>query len=144
MAKRHRRPSAPTAKTTVQHGQRLPAVTTTPSCAPPPEPLEIGVLIAAIEFGVLDDHLARLGAAINNRYANLQRAEELIASSHLHVGDRMQLGHNLRPLYLHGRAVTVVEKDGDRWIVRLDEPVGRFADGDLRVSSTQLDPLDEV
>jgi hypothetical protein len=36
----------------------------------------------------------------------------------------------------------VVTKEGDKWIVRLDEPVGRFSDGDLRVWATQIEALE--
>jgi hypothetical protein len=32
--------------------------------------------------------------------------------------------------------------DGEKWIVRLDEPVGRFVDDDLRVSATQIEPIE--
>jgi hypothetical protein len=66
--------------------------------------------------------------------------EELIAASKLHVGDQVRLGHNLRPKYLHGRSGTVIARDGDKWVVRLDDPVeGRYADGDFRVYATQLE-----
>ena len=72
--------------------------------------------------------------------AALNAIDELVAAGRLHVGDRVRLGHNLRPQYLHGRSVTIVAKDGDKWIVRLDEPVGRFTNAVLRLRAIQLDP----
>jgi hypothetical protein len=34
----------------------------------------------------------------------------------------------------------VIARDGDKWVVRLDDPVeGRYADGDFRVYATQLE-----
>ena len=66
---------------------------------------------------------------------------ELIAAARLHVGDTVRLGHNLKPNYLHGRAATIIKKDGDKWVVRLDEPItGKFANADLRLSASQLEP----
>jgi hypothetical protein len=79
---------------------------------------------------------------VNDRLKAIAVVEELMAASRLHVGDRVRLGHNLRPQYLHGRSATVVTKEGDKWIVRLDEPVGRFSDGDLRVWATQIEALE--
>jgi hypothetical protein len=36
--------------------------------------------------------------------------------------------------------VTIIAKDGEKWLVRLDEPVGRFTNADLRVYARQLEP----
>ncbi len=48
---------------------------------------------------------------------------------------------HLRPQYLHGRSAKIVAKDGDKWLVRLDEPVGRFTNADLRLQAIQLESL---
>jgi hypothetical protein len=37
------------------------------------------------------------------------------------------------------RMVTIIAKDGEKWLVRLDEPVGRFTNADLRVYARQLE-----
>jgi hypothetical protein len=65
---------------------------------------------------------------------------ELVAASRLHVGGRARLGHNLKPQYLHGKNATIIAKDGNKWIVRLDEPVGRFTNADIRLQAIQLEP----
>jgi hypothetical protein len=96
-------------------------------------------LLIALRLGVLDEHLGEIGALINDRIATLNAVAELVAASKLHVGDRVRLGHNLKPLYLHGRAATIVAKDGDKWTVRLDEPVGRFTNADIRLQAIQLE-----
>jgi hypothetical protein len=102
--------------------------------------LDIAPLLVALRTGALDGHLDVLAREVNDRLAAVQVIEELIAASKLNVGDKVRLGHNLRPKYLHGRSGTVIAQDGDKWVVRLDEPVeGRYADGDFRVYATQLE-----
>jgi hypothetical protein len=101
---------------------------------------DVQPLLMALRLGVLDDHLEQIAGIINDRLRAMRAIEELVASSFLKVGSRVRLGHNLRPLYLHGQPATVVARDGEKWVVRLDEPVGRFKDADLRVYATQLDP----
>lgn len=79
---------------------------------------------------------------MNDRLAALDAIAELVAASKLHVGDKVTIGHNLKPTYLHGRAATILRKDGDKWVIRPDEPItGKFANADLRLSALQLEPL---
>ena len=104
--------------------------------------LDVAPLLLALHIGALDEHLLQIARVVNDRLKALEVIEELMAASRLHVGDRVRLGHNLRPQYLHGRSATVIAKDGEKWIVRLVEPVGRFVDGDLRVWAAQLEPIE--
>ena len=106
-----------------------------------PGTLDVEPLLVALRLGALDDHLEQIGGIINDRIAALNAIDEMVAASRLHVGDRVRIGHNLRPQYLHGRPAKIVAKDGDKWIVRLDEPVGRFTSADLRLHAIQLEPL---
>ncbi len=103
--------------------------------------LDVEPLLAALRLGALDDHLEQLATIINDRIAALNAIDELRAASRLHVGDRVHLGHNLRPQYLHGKPATIIARDGEKWIVRLDEPVGRFTNADLRLRAIQLEPV---
>ncbi len=104
--------------------------------------LDVAPLLVALKIGALDEHLEQIGRIVNDRIAALNALDELIASAKLHVGDKVRLGHNLRPNYLHGRAATIMAKDGEKWIVRLDEPVqGKYANGDFRLSAIQLEPI---
>ena len=100
--------------------------------------LGIEPVLLAIRVGLCDDDLGRIVATVEERLAALAAAAQIIAAATLKVGDPVVLGHNLRPLYLHGKAARVVARDGDMWIVRLETPVGRFKDADLRVSAVQL------
>ena len=102
--------------------------------------IDVTPLFVALRIGALDGHLEEIATLVNDRLAAINAIEELIAASHLQVGDRVRLGHNLRPQYLHGRMVTIIAKDGEKWLVRLDEPVGRFTNADLRVYARQLEP----
>lgn len=104
--------------------------------------LDVTPLLVALRIGALDDHLDQLGEIINERIRALNAIDELVAASKLKVGDRVRLGHNLRPLYLHGQPATIIAKDGDKWVVRLDKPVGRFTDADIRLQAIQLEPAE--
>jgi hypothetical protein len=106
-----------------------------------PGDFDVSPLLAALRVGALDEHLEAIGEVINDRIRALNAIDELKAASRLHVGDHVHLGHNLKPQYLHGRAVTIIAKDGEKWVVRLDEPVGRFTNADLRVQAIQLETL---
>jgi len=105
-----------------------------------PGGLDVEPLFAALLLGVLDEHLEEISTLVNNRIAVLNVIAELAAASRLHIGDRVRLGHNVKPLYLHGKNATIIAKDGEKWIVRLDEPVGRFTNADIRLQAIQLDP----
>ena len=105
-----------------------------------PGGLDVEALFAALLLGALDEHLEEIAALVNNRIAALNAVAEMVAVSRLPVGDRVRLGHNLKPLYLHGKNATIIAKDGDKWIVRLDEPVGRFTNADIRLQAIQLEP----
>lgn len=61
--------------------------------APAPPALDIEPNLVALRIGALDEHLLELAVVINDRVAVLDDPEELIASSNLHVGDRVRLGH---------------------------------------------------
>ena len=105
------------------------------------EGLDVEPLLIAVRVGALDHHLEQLAAVVNERFAALDALAEIAATRHLRVGGRARLGHNLRPQYLHGRIVTVIAKEGEKWVVRLDEPVGRFTDADIRLYARQLEPV---
>lgn len=118
----------------------LPEVADEIAGPPVPGPVDIEPLLVAVLAGVLDDHLERIAKVLNARLDALRLGAELLADTRFHVGDRVRLGHNLRPLYLHGRSGTIESRRGDTWVVQLDEPVGRFTTGEVRVRSTQLEP----
>ncbi len=117
-----------------------PLLDTVAGSAKPTGALDVEPLFVALRIGALDDHLEELATMINDRIAALNAIDELRAANQLHVGDRVRLGHNLRPQYLHGKPATIIARDGDKWIVRLDEPVGRFTNADLRLRAIQLEP----
>jgi hypothetical protein len=102
--------------------------------------IDVEPLFIAVRTGALDGHLERLAKAVNERFAAVDAIKELAAASRLHVGGRARLGHNLKPQYLHGRTVTIIAKEGEKWVVRLEEPVGRFTNADIRLYARQLEP----
>jgi hypothetical protein len=142
MAKKRRPPLSATERAALVQPLLDKALGLSPSRPSPGQDreLDIAPLLAALRTGALDGHLDALAREVNDRLAAMEVIEELIAASKLHVGDQVRLGHNLRPKYLHGRSGTVIARDGDKWVVRLDDPVeGRYADGDFRVYATQLE-----
>jgi hypothetical protein len=90
----------------------------------------------------LDGHLEVLGTIANDRIVARNAVDELRAASRLHVGDRVRLGRNLKPRYVHSRPATSIAThgDGDKWVVRLDEPVGWFTDAGIRLRAIRFDP----
>ncbi len=100
--------------------------------------IDVEPFLLAIRVGLFDDHLDSLVGTVEERIRALETAAQVIASLTLKVGDQVTLGHNLEPLYLHGKTARVIAQDGDKWIVRLEHPVGRFKNADLRVSAIQL------
>jgi transposase len=68
-----------------------------------------------------------------HQHLPVDRAAQLLATARsmrtlasLRVGDRVQINHNAKPNYLHGRAGTVTGWAGQNVVIQLDQPVGRF------------------
>lgn len=140
MAKRSSRRSAPPSRRAAQ--RLLDAVVDPTDASSSEEDVDVAPLLAALRVGALDAHLPEIAQIVNDRLAALDAIAELVAASKLHVGDKVTLGHDLKPNYLDGRVATILRKDGDKWVVRLDEPItGKFANADLRLSALQVEPM---
>jgi len=103
-----------------------------------PAPDHVGVLIDAIVVGGLDDHLERIAAVVKLRRDMIAGVSELIARSKFGEGDRVRFAENARPRYLAGHAGTITKKEMERFVVQLDDPVGRYTDGVVKARATQL------
>jgi hypothetical protein len=136
-----KKPRKPPARRPIRADVSAPLIDPTTDPAAYLASVDVEPLFIAVRTGALDGHLERLASAINERFATLDAIEEIVAARRLHVGARARLGHNLRPQYLHGRTVTVIAKEGEKWVVRLEEPVGRFTNADIRLYARQLDPV---
>ena len=44
----------------------------------------------------------------------------------------------VKPRYLDGHVGVITRKEFDRCVVRLDEPVGRYADGEVKARASSL------
>jgi hypothetical protein len=113
-----------------------PAGTSSSPSTPPR--LSAAVVVEAIGRGDVDDDIDDVATAVNARIRTLNQEYEAAVSRRLRVGAHVRLNHNLEPQDLHGQPCTVVARDGDRWVLRLHNPIGKFADKDLRVSATQI------
>lgn len=100
-------------------------------------------LLDTIAAGELDDHLTALAQAVEARRALLYTIRSAGALAALCPGDLVRFTHAISPRYLAGRHATVVDVDvdGSSATVRLDQPVGRFADGHVRCPPLALERL---
>jgi hypothetical protein len=113
-----------------------------PRPARPPAPVDlVQAVVEAIARGELDEELGVLGAVINERVRLLATARSVRTLASLRVGDRVRINHSAKPNYLHGRAGTVRGWAGQNVVVQLDQPVGRFTNGELRCPPLVLEPL---
>jgi hypothetical protein len=110
------------------------------SSLPPrtPRRLTTAEVVDAIDRGDLDEPIEDIATAVNARIRVLNEQYDLAVASRLRVGSHVHLNHNLEPQYPHGQGCTVIARDADKWVLRLANPVGEFADKDLRVSGTQI------
>jgi len=89
-------------------------------------------LLDAIAVGELDDHLGALAAAVEARRRLLLTVRSAAALATLCVGDVVRIAEQVSPRYLVGLHGTVVGLDDHSATVRLEHPVGRFANGRVR------------
>jgi hypothetical protein len=78
---------------------------------------------------------------VSRRLTLLRAAREAVWMATLRRGDRVRIKHSVRPQYLHGDPGTVINWAGDKVVVRLDQPVGRFVNGEVRCPPAVLEPL---
>ena len=93
---------------------------------------QVLMLIGLINTGGLDGYLPAIRAAIGERHQHRHRAQSNQAAARIEVGDRVRLGHDIRPPYLHGATGTVTGGAGQNVVVQPDEPNGRDATGQIR------------
>ena len=102
---------------------------------------DIEGFIDAVANGEFDRHIDALAEAVSRRVVLLRAAREGILMATLRKGDRVRINHSARPQYLHGEPGTVIDWAGDNLVVRLDQPVGRFVNGEVRCPPGVLEPL---
>ena len=101
----------------------------------------IDAIIDAIRNGELDLHVEALAEVASRRVQLLQAARDAVLMATIRKGDRVEINHSARPLYLHGEAATVIGLAHDTVVVLLDRPVGRFTNGEVRCPPGVLQPL---
>jgi len=108
---------------------------------PPAPPGGAETIVGLIATSGLDDDLALLSQAIHRRRRDLAQAQSVRALGSLGVGDRVRVNRQVSPRYLQGSIGTVAGWSGQRVVVLLDEPIGRFTNGELRCPPLGLDRL---
>ncbi len=106
-----------------------------------PSEEDVEALLEALMFGVLDDYLDHIAAIVKIRRDMIAGVTNLVAQSLLNPGDRVQFNETAKPRYLVGLVGVVTGKELERCVVQLDEPVGRFTNGEVKARAIQLRPL---
>jgi hypothetical protein len=97
-------------------------------------------LIEAVTSGHLDAELPHLAQVVGARLALLAANRAAVARARLHIGDRVHIGHSVKPAYLHEQPAVVVGWHGSEVILQLDTPIGRFESGRIRCPPESLEP----
>ena len=98
-------------------------------------------MLEAIAAGDLDGHLEALAAAIGARRKLLHTVRSATRLMSLCEGDLVRINGRISPRYLAGLHGTVIDVDHAAATIRLVRPVGRFANGCVRVPPLALEKL---
>jgi hypothetical protein len=121
-------------------GSSRPAAPT-PNDHPRLPPNAIETLVALVTAGELDSELPLLYNTIGDRIQAIEAARLANALARLSIGDRVRIGHDVRPGYLHGLPATVIRRGTDTITIQLDRPVGKFIDGCIRCSPLAVEKI---
>jgi hypothetical protein len=94
-----------------------------------------------VTAGQLDSDLPLLYNSIGDRLQAIHDARLANAMARLNIGDRVRIGHGVRPLYTHGLPATVIVRGTDQITIQLDHPVGKFVNGRIRCSPLDVDRI---
>jgi hypothetical protein len=123
-----------------RNGRRRPqARQTSPENAPPADPTPndhprlppnaIETLVVLVTAGQRGSDLPLLYNTIGERLHAIQAARFANALARLGIGDRVRIGRDVSPGYIHGLPATVVKRDTQTTTVQLDRPIGKFTNG---------------
>jgi len=113
----------------------------TPNDHPRLPPNAIETLVALVTAGELDSELHLLYNTIGDRIEAIEAARLANALARLGIGDRVRIGHDVRPGYLHGLPATVIRRGTETITIQLDRPVGKYADGCIRCSPLAVEKI---
>jgi hypothetical protein len=114
----------------------------TPNDHPRLPPNAIETLVALVTAGELDSDLPLLYNTIGERLHTIQAARLANALARLGIGDRVRIGHDVSPGYIHGLPATVLKRDTQTITVQLDHPVGKLTNGRIRCSPLAVDKIE--
>jgi hypothetical protein len=113
----------------------------TPNDHPRLPPNAIETLVALVTAGELDSELPLLYNTIGHRMEAIEAARLANALARLSIGDRVRIGHDVRPGYLHGLPATVIRRGTETITIQLDHPVGKYVDGCIRCSPLAVEKV---
>ena len=113
----------------------------TPNGHPRLPPNAIETLVALVTAGELDSELHLLYNTIGDRIEAIEAARLANALARLSIGDRVRIGHDVRPDYLHGLPATVIRRGTETITIQLDRPVGKYVDGCIRCSPLAVEKI---
>lgn len=96
-------------------------------------------LAVEIAEGKYDNDLDWLIDTIADRHKMLRKMAQQRQLALLKPGDRVRFTNEVRPLYLRGQVGVVQTRRGDKLIVDLEVPAGRYAGG-VRTPADMVEP----
>jgi len=81
-------------------------------------------LIESIAAGQFDNDLEQIAKAIENRRTSMRKVRTI---ADYNVGDRVKFNELTGTRYMVGQYATIVSKNRTKVVVRLENPMGRFA-----------------
>ena len=78
---------------------------------------------------------------VGDRLSAIAAARLANALARLTIGDRVRIGHDVRPGYVHGLPATVIRRGTDTITIQLDRPIGKFVDGCMRCSPLAVEKI---
>jgi hypothetical protein len=86
---------------------------------------DIVEVIRNIEGGGYDKYLVAIGTAVKNR----QEAMRVGVQSRFQIGDKVRFCDNTKPAYMQGVEATVIGRKVKKYVVAIDQNMGRFRAG---------------
>lgn len=84
----------------------------------------IEVVLADIQSGTYDNDLGKISEAVAERLKAVRRSRTI---SDYNIGDKVKFNEQTGTRYMVGHTATIISKNRTKVVVRLDNPMGRFA-----------------
>ncbi len=84
----------------------------------------LDVLLLDIKLGTYDNDLGKISEALAERTKAVRKSRTI---SDYNIGDKVKFNEQTGTRYMVGHTATIISKNRTKVVVRLDNPMGRFA-----------------